>query len=161
MNNIRIGVRLGAAFGFILFLLVSIALTGFTRIQSLGDIAETLAGSRYQKSSAAMNLRFYSTDLSRLVLNVIIADDHNRKAGFRQDYDAVRSRMTAAMASLSFSPKFTALAWVLATEAASAPVATAFFSTLGKNLPGWSGFITPERCIVSSAVSASVMLAPL
>lgn len=96
MNNIRIGVRLGAAFGFILLLLISIALTGFTRVQSLGDTAETLAGSRYQKASAATNLRYYSTDLSRLVRNVILADAPDRKAGFRQDYDAMRSKMTAA-----------------------------------------------------------------
>lgn len=36
MNNIRIGTRLGAAFAFILLLLVIVAFTGFTRIQSLG-----------------------------------------------------------------------------------------------------------------------------
>lgn len=50
MNNIRIGTRLGAAFAFILLLLVIVAFTGFTRIQSLGEMADTLAGSRYQKA---------------------------------------------------------------------------------------------------------------
>ncbi|MEN4699993.1 MCP four helix bundle domain-containing protein [Pantoea agglomerans] len=72
MNNIRIGTRLGAAFAFILLLLVIVAFTGFTRIQSLGETADTLAGSRYQKASTATNLRYYSTDLSRLVRNVVL-----------------------------------------------------------------------------------------
>jgi len=79
MNNIRIGIRLGTAFGFILLLLIITALTGFNRIHSLGDTAQELAGSRYQKASAATNLRYYSTDMSRLVRNVILADTQDRQ----------------------------------------------------------------------------------
>ncbi|RRZ89443.1 methyl-accepting chemotaxis protein [Erwinia sp. 198] len=97
MNNIRIGVRLGAAFAFILLLLVIVALTGFNRIQSLGDTADTLAGSRYQKASAATNLRYYSTDLSRLVRNVVLADTPDRKAAFKNDYDQVHDKITATV----------------------------------------------------------------
>lgn len=84
MNNIRIGTRLGAAFAFILLLLVIVAFTGFSRIQSLGETADMLAGSRYQKASAATNLRYYSTDLSRLVRNVVLADAPDRKAVFKR-----------------------------------------------------------------------------
>jgi len=97
MNNIRIGVRLSAAFGFILLLLFIIALTGFSRIVSLGDTAETLAGSRYQKASAATNLRYYSTDMSRLVRNVILADDPIRRAAFKKEYDNVRDKTAGAI----------------------------------------------------------------
>ncbi|MEN4546342.1 methyl-accepting chemotaxis protein [Pantoea agglomerans] len=98
MNNIRIGVRLGAAFGFILFLLVIIALTGISRIQSLGDTATTLAGSRYEKTSAATSLRYYSIDMTRLVRNVIILNgDTGRQAGFKKDYDTVRTKMADAI----------------------------------------------------------------
>lgn len=97
MNNIRIGVRLGVAFGFILLLLVIVALTGFNRIQSLGETADTLAGSRYQKAAAATNLRYYSTDLSRLVRNVVLADAPDRKAAFKNDYDKVHDKITATV----------------------------------------------------------------
>ncbi|MDF2911903.1 methyl-accepting chemotaxis protein (plasmid) [Pantoea agglomerans] len=97
MNNIRIGVRLGAAFSFILLLLIIVALTGFTRIQSLGETADTLAGSRYQKASAATNLRYYSTDLSRLVRNVVLADVPDRKEVFKKDYDRVHDKITATV----------------------------------------------------------------
>ncbi|MGV6481429.1 methyl-accepting chemotaxis protein [Pantoea agglomerans] len=97
MNNIRIGVRLGTAFGFILLLLVIVAMTGFTRIQSLGETADTLAGSRYQKASAANNLRYYSTDLSRLVRNVVLANAPDRKTGFKKDYDKVHDKITSTV----------------------------------------------------------------
>lgn len=97
MNNIRIGTRLGAAFAFILLLLVIVAFTGFTRIQSLGETADTLAGSRYQKASTATNLRYYSTDLSRLVRNVVLADAPDRKAVFKKDYDRVHDKITATV----------------------------------------------------------------
>lgn len=100
MNNIRIGVRLGAAFGFILLLLIIIALAGFNRIQSLGDTAATLAGSRYQKASAATSLRYYSIDMSRLARNVILADTPDKKNGFKKDYDTVRDKATVAIVSL-------------------------------------------------------------
>lgn len=97
MNNIRIGTRLGAAFSFILLLLIIVALTGFSRIQSLGETADTLAGSRYQKASAATNLRYYSTDLSRLVRNVVLADEPDRKEIFKKDYDKVHDKITATV----------------------------------------------------------------
>jgi len=97
MNNFRIGTRLGAAFAFILLLLVIVASTGFSRIQSLGETADTLAGSRYQKASAATNLRYYSTDLSRLVRNVVLADAPDRKAVFKKDYDRVHDKITATV----------------------------------------------------------------
>lgn len=97
MINIRIGVRLGVAFGFILLLLVIVALTGFNRVQSLGETADTLAGSRYQKAAAATNLRYYSTDLSRLVRNVVLADAPDRKAAFKNDYDKVHDKITATV----------------------------------------------------------------
>lgn len=97
MHNIRIGTRLGVAFGFLLILLVITALTGLARIQSLGDTAETLAGSRYQKAAGTSNLRYYSTDLSRLVRNIVLSEDPVRTAGFKKDYDGMRQKMTDAM----------------------------------------------------------------
>lgn len=97
MNNIRIGTRPGAAFAFILLLLVIVAFTGFSRIQSLEETANTFAGSRYQKASTATNLRYYSTDLSRLVRNVVLADAPDRKAIFKKDYDRVNDKITATV----------------------------------------------------------------
>ncbi|MEG2266461.1 MAG: methyl-accepting chemotaxis protein [Acinetobacter sp.] len=96
MNNIRIGVRLGVAFSFILLLLMIIAVTSFNRVSSLGDTAEMLSGSRYQKTSAAANLRYYSTDMSRLVRNIILTDLPEKKADFKKDYEDVRARAAVA-----------------------------------------------------------------
>ena len=97
MTNIRIGLRLGAAFGLILALLVTIALTGLTRIQSLGDTAETLAGSRYQKAAAAASLRYFATDMSRQARSILLADEPATKAGYRKNYDEMRDKTVAAI----------------------------------------------------------------
>nr|WP_237172569.1 methyl-accepting chemotaxis protein [Pantoea vagans] len=77
-------------------LLIS-ALTALMRVQSLGDTAETLAGSRYQKAAAATSLRYYATDMTRLVRNIIIlSGDPSRQASFKKDYDALQEKMSAA-----------------------------------------------------------------
>jgi len=97
LNNIKIGVRLGAAFAFILGMLLISALTALMRVQSLGDTAETLAGSRYQKAAAATSLRYYATDMTRLVRNIIIlSGDSYRQASFKKDYDVLQEKMSAA-----------------------------------------------------------------
>ncbi|AWP35274.1 methyl-accepting chemotaxis protein [Pantoea vagans] len=97
MNNIKIGVRLGAAFAFILGMLLISALTALMRVQSLGGTAETLAGSRYQKAAAATSLRYYATDMTRLVRNIIIlSGDSSRQASFKKDYDVLQEKMSAA-----------------------------------------------------------------
>ncbi|MGE9550265.1 methyl-accepting chemotaxis protein [Erwinia amylovora] len=97
MNNIRIGVRLGAAFTLILGMLLISALTALMRVQSLGDTAETLAGSRYQKAAAATSLRYYATDMTRLVRNLIIlSGDPSRQVSFKKDYDGLKVKMSAA-----------------------------------------------------------------
>nr|WP_313680265.1 methyl-accepting chemotaxis protein [Pantoea vagans] len=97
LNNIKIGVRLGAAFAFILGMLLISALTALMRVQSLGGTAETLAGSRYQKAAAATSLRYYATDMTRLVRNIIIlSGDSSRQASFKKDYDVLQEKMSAA-----------------------------------------------------------------
>jgi methyl-accepting chemotaxis protein len=108
MRNIKIGLRLGTAFSFILLLLIAIALTGFSCIHSLGDTTENLIGSRYQKTSAANGLRFFSIDMSRLVRNIILTDETDRKYGFKKDYDTVRNQIlstTDRIDSLIVTPR--------------------------------------------------------
>ncbi|MDZ7279995.1 methyl-accepting chemotaxis protein [Pantoea eucrina] len=101
MKNTSIGVRLGAAFGFLLILLILIATTGYTRIQSLGDTAQSLAGSRYQNVSAALSLRYNAIDMTRLVRNLVILNTGSPKQqAFKQDYDRLRDRMSRTTAQL-------------------------------------------------------------
>ena len=77
-----------------LILLMLISLTGYTRIQSLGENAEILAGSRYQKVSAALSLRYDAIDMNQIVRNVILMDnDPVRREGFRQDYVKLLNRI--------------------------------------------------------------------
>ena len=96
MNNIRIGIRLGAAFGFILLLLIGIALAGLIRIDSLGDTVDKLAGDRFDKATAASNLRFYVTDMSRMVRSIALVDDPAQKERLKQNYEQSRARLETA-----------------------------------------------------------------
>ena len=49
MNNIRIGIRLGAAFGFMALLVVFMVLIGIVKINSLGNVNDEISGSLYTK----------------------------------------------------------------------------------------------------------------
>ncbi|PQK94904.1 methyl-accepting chemotaxis protein [Pantoea ananatis] len=100
MNNMKIGVRLGAAFGFILLLLIVIALAGLLRIHSLGDTVDKLAGDRFDKATAATNLRFYVTDMSRLVRSIALADDPAQKEKLKQNYEQARNRLVSAFSEV-------------------------------------------------------------
>lgn len=95
MYNTKIGVRLGVAFGLILILLCCIAFAGFNRVQSLGEVANELANTRYQRVAIANNMRYYAVDLSQLVRNIIIVDDPIKKAEFKKDYDIARQKINA------------------------------------------------------------------
>ncbi|WP_210531904.1 methyl-accepting chemotaxis protein [Pantoea ananatis] len=96
MNNIKIGVRLGAGFGFILLLLIVITLAGLMRIDSLGDTVDKLAGDRFDKATAASNLRFYVTDMSRMVRSIALVDDPAQKERLKQNYEQARTRLETA-----------------------------------------------------------------
>lgn len=49
MNNIRIGIRLVAAFGFMGMLVIFMVLIGITKTSSLGDANSEIAGGCTQK----------------------------------------------------------------------------------------------------------------
>ncbi|MCH9272142.1 hypothetical protein MND01_22825 [Pantoea ananatis] len=51
MNNIRIGIRLVAAFGFMGMLVIFMVLIGITKTRSLADANSEIAGGLYAKAS--------------------------------------------------------------------------------------------------------------
>ncbi|MEJ1267789.1 MCP four helix bundle domain-containing protein [Pantoea ananatis] len=105
MNNIKIGVRLGAGFGFILLLLIVITLAGLMRIDSLGDTVDKLAGDRFDKATAASNLRFYVTDMSRMVRSIALVDDPAQKERLKQNYEQARARRSGFQQSRSHTAR--------------------------------------------------------
>lgn len=86
MNNIRIGVRLGAAFGFMVLLVMFMVLIGIVKINSLGRANDQISGSLYTKASASLSLRYYTSDMSRLARNAILLRDITQREKAISDY---------------------------------------------------------------------------
>ncbi|MFD2051485.1 CHASE3 domain-containing protein [Pantoea stewartii] len=79
MNNIKIGIRLSAAFGFMALLVIIMVLIGVLKINSLGSANDEISGSLYSKSSASQSLRYLTSDMSRLARNAILLRDDSQR----------------------------------------------------------------------------------
>ncbi|MFV9670294.1 methyl-accepting chemotaxis protein [Pantoea sp. KXB25] len=86
MNNIRIGIRLGAAFGFMALLVMFMVLIGIIKINSLGQANDEISGSLYVKASTSLSLRYYTSDMSRLARNAILLSDATKREKAISDY---------------------------------------------------------------------------
>jgi len=82
MKNLRIGIRLGIGFGFILFL-------GITRLGVQNDATQAITTSLYPKVAAAQQLAYLMADMGRVLRTLILAPDADSvktsKAAFEAD----------------------------------------------------------------------------
>ncbi|WP_308538853.1 methyl-accepting chemotaxis protein [uncultured Pantoea sp.] len=90
MNNIRIGIRLGAAFGFMALLVMFMVLIGIVKINALGNTNDEISGSLYSKASSSLMLRYYTSDMSRLARNAILLSDVTKREKAISDYRVER-----------------------------------------------------------------------
>lgn len=93
MNNIRIGIRLGAAFGFMALLVIFMVLIGIVKMNSLGSISDEISGRIYSKASSSSSLRYYTSDMSRLVRNAILLKDVSQREKAISDYRKERAEV--------------------------------------------------------------------
>ncbi|WP_458038908.1 methyl-accepting chemotaxis protein [Pantoea ananatis] len=93
MNNIRIGIRLGAAFGFMALLVIFMVLIGIVKLNSLGQINDEISGSLYSKASSSSSLRYYTSDMSRLARNAILLKDESKREKAISDYRKERTEV--------------------------------------------------------------------
>ncbi|MBD8124845.1 methyl-accepting chemotaxis protein [Pantoea agglomerans] len=101
MKNIRIGIRLGVAFGFMSLLVVFMVLIGIDKINSLGNANDEISGSTYSKAAASQSLRFYTSDIGRLARNAILLKDESQRNKAIQDYRSERDAVDTLMALLT------------------------------------------------------------
>ncbi|PWK94312.1 methyl-accepting chemotaxis protein [Pantoea allii] len=101
MNNIRIGIRLGAAFGFMALLVTVMVLIGIVKINSLGNANDEISGSLYSKSSAAQSLRYLTSDMSRLARNTILLKDESQREKAISDYHRERHELDRLLGLLT------------------------------------------------------------
>lgn len=93
MNNIRIGIRLGAAFGFMALLVIFMVLIGIVKLNALGQTNDEISGSLYSKASSSLSLRYYTSDMSRLARNAILLKDESRREKAISDYRKERTEV--------------------------------------------------------------------
>ncbi|WP_275235000.1 methyl-accepting chemotaxis protein [Pantoea ananatis] len=93
MNNIRIGTRLGAAFGFMALLVMFMVLIGIVKINTLGSTSDEISGSLYSKASTSLSLRYYTSDMSRLARNAILLRDITKREKAISDYRSERQEV--------------------------------------------------------------------
>ncbi|MEW5289835.1 methyl-accepting chemotaxis protein [Erwinia papayae] len=100
MGNIRIGVRLGAAFGFMALLVIFMVLIGIVKANSLGSATNEISGGLYSKASASQALRYYISDMSRLTISAILLQDTALKEKAISDYRSEEQEVRNLIASL-------------------------------------------------------------
>ncbi|WP_162285655.1 methyl-accepting chemotaxis protein [Pantoea stewartii] len=100
MNNIRIGIRLGAAFGFMALLVIFMVLIGVIKINSLGNANDEISGALYSKSSSSAALRYYTSDMSRLARNAILLKDMTKREKAISDYRGERHEVDTLIAQM-------------------------------------------------------------
>ncbi|UUE10565.1 methyl-accepting chemotaxis protein [Dickeya zeae] len=93
MNNIKIGTRLWMALGFMMLLVIIMALSSISRLQSLGNTTVSITDNIYTNVEAASSIGFFTADMSRLARNIILMDDPERKAGFLRDYNTEKNQI--------------------------------------------------------------------
>ncbi|BBL28739.1 methyl-accepting chemotaxis protein [Pantoea ananatis] len=97
MNNIRIGIRLVAAFGFMGMLVIFMVLIGITKTRSLADANSEIAGGLYAKASESAMLSFYAQDMSRLARIAVLQPDPAKTEKALNSYQQVRSQADSLM----------------------------------------------------------------
>ncbi len=100
MNNIKIGIRLSVAFGFMALLVIIMVLIGVLKINSLGSANDEISGSLYSKSSASQSLRYLTSDMSRLARNAILLKDESQREKAISDYRRERHELDGLLGLL-------------------------------------------------------------
>jgi methyl-accepting chemotaxis protein len=99
-RNLRIGVRLGVAFAFILALLMALGGVGLLRLSELRDQLNLVVENRYPKVLLAADIK---NDVNLIVRNVramLIDNDEHSMHKTRADNEAARARIGEAMDKL-------------------------------------------------------------
>ena len=81
MNNLKLGVRLGIAFAISLILIVTLAVVGYSRIETLAKSADSLVNNRFPKTVQANNIIDAINNIARQLRNAyIVSGEESKKA---------------------------------------------------------------------------------
>jgi methyl-accepting chemotaxis protein len=100
LKNIKVGMRLIFGFTIMVLLLIMIAVIGLTRMNALNDDLDKVIKSEYPETALANEIAFLSMDNTRIVRNLILLTDANKKAENKEAYDKNTAKIDADFAQL-------------------------------------------------------------
>ncbi|MBU9826839.1 MCP four helix bundle domain-containing protein [Rahnella sp. L151-1A] len=103
-NNIKIGVRLGLVFGFIITLLIIVSITAFVKINAINALTQQMIEVRYEKVRLAFDVRFQVNEQIKFLRGAVI--DYARPEYNNQ---RLQSLNNASSATQQLIAKITAL----------------------------------------------------
>jgi len=100
ISNLRIGARLGMAFGAVLILMAILIGIGLQRLSSISALNDTIIDNDWVKAEAAATVSSTTRANAALTLELFTTDDSNRLAAIRSEMDANKQTITRALETL-------------------------------------------------------------
>ncbi len=100
IKNLKIGIRLGLAFGLVTLLLVVMTFIGVTRLSALNKDMQKILEDMYPKTVMANNIAYLSTDNVRIVRDLVLNPDENAQAADKETFSKNEERISAIYADL-------------------------------------------------------------
>ncbi|SDG36711.1 MULTISPECIES: methyl-accepting chemotaxis protein [unclassified Duganella] len=100
ISNLKIGARLGVAFGAVLVLMTILIGTGLQRLSSISSLNDTIIDNDWIKAEAAATVSTTTRANSALTLELFTTDDSARLAAIRSEMEANKQTITVALQTL-------------------------------------------------------------
>jgi methyl-accepting chemotaxis protein len=100
ISNLKIGARLGLAFGAVLLLMAILIGIGLQRLSSIGAMNDTIIDDDWVKAEAAATVTATTRANAALTLELFTTDDSARLAAIKSEMDANKKIITTALETL-------------------------------------------------------------
>ncbi|MRW92823.1 HAMP domain-containing protein [Duganella sp. FT80W] len=101
LSNLKIGARLGLAFGAVLILMAILIGIGLQRLNSIGNLTGTVIDKDWIKAEAAATVGSTTRANAALTLELFITSDAARIAAIRRDIDSNKQIISKALETLN------------------------------------------------------------
>ncbi|MGK5077031.1 methyl-accepting chemotaxis protein [Janthinobacterium sp. HLX7-2] len=97
LTDMKIGARLGAAFGVVLLLMAVLVGTGLLRLDKIGAISDSIIERDWPKADAVATIRSTTRSNAALVLELFIHEDPARASAIHTEIEANKVTITQAL----------------------------------------------------------------
>ncbi|MPW22913.1 HAMP domain-containing protein [Paraburkholderia sp. CNPSo 3157] len=100
IKNMKIGVRLGAGFGFTLILMAALIAVGLNRLAGISEITDKIIQLEWVKADAAQVVNARTRANARLTMQLFITSDRNKIAAITHEIDGNKAVIDGALETL-------------------------------------------------------------